>query len=375
VIFWVGLPSSSLLFGDVFRALQPVAGRRPRGRWLAAARPRGELPEPMAYPAWLGPLARGSGILAFAWVELVYHNRDDPSTLACWRSPTPPSQLVGMSLYGIESVVAPRRRLRRLLRALLRSCRRCTGTTARSMRRWLERPDPARPGARTPSAMLAVMIGTTSFDGLSQGDLWAGPDGLGQRLQRSLVDLGFSQQTALEIAFTIGWCDGLLRPGAVRARVRGMLTVGTGHRHRELRRRVRALARADRARLRRGPLLLAAGLQGQAVAYLASDPLGDGSDSSARRARPIDYTVITATGIWYVQVGRAGGSATSRGLDAGPRPRAGRLRPRARRDALAVLDARVMVGFTSWAVAARPRRRSSSLALEAADVVHEAPPR
>jgi hypothetical protein len=41
---------------------------------------------------------------------------------------------------------------------------------------------------------------------------------------------------------------------------------------------------------------------GQATAYLASDPLGDGSNLLGTADATIDYSVISATGIWYVQV-------------------------------------------------------------------------
>jgi hypothetical protein len=42
--------------------------------------------------------------------------------------------------------------------------------------------------------------------------------------------------------------------------------------------------------------------QGQAVAALASDPLGDGSDVLGTASATIDYTWVDANGIWYVQV-------------------------------------------------------------------------
>jgi hypothetical protein len=42
--------------------------------------------------------------------------------------------------------------------------------------------------------------------------------------------------------------------------------------------------------------------QGQATAYLASDPLGRGWDIFGSAASTIDYTVVSANGIWYVQV-------------------------------------------------------------------------
>jgi hypothetical protein len=54
--------------------------------------------------------------------------------------------------------------------------------------------------------------------------------------------------------------------------------------------------------------------QGQATFYLMSDPLGDGSDIFGTADRTIDYGVVGANGIWYVQVaalvlGHAGGLA------------------------------------------------------------------
>jgi hypothetical protein len=43
--------------------------------------------------------------------------------------------------------------------------------------------------------------------------------------------------------------------------------------------------------------------QGQAAAFLASDPLGRGWDVFGTASSTIDYTVVSANGIWYVQVG------------------------------------------------------------------------
>jgi hypothetical protein len=41
---------------------------------------------------------------------------------------------------------------------------------------------------------------------------------------------------------------------------------------------------------------------GQDLARLASDPLGDGSDLFGTALSTIDYGVVSATAIWYVQV-------------------------------------------------------------------------
>jgi hypothetical protein len=42
--------------------------------------------------------------------------------------------------------------------------------------------------------------------------------------------------------------------------------------------------------------------QGEAVVYLVSDPLGNGSDFFGTATVGIDYGLISATAIWYVQV-------------------------------------------------------------------------
>jgi hypothetical protein len=42
---------------------------------------------------------------------------------------------------------------------------------------------------------------------------------------------------------------------------------------------------------------------GQATAFLASDPLGDGSDIFGTADSQVDFSVLTPNSIWYVQVG------------------------------------------------------------------------
>jgi hypothetical protein len=43
--------------------------------------------------------------------------------------------------------------------------------------------------------------------------------------------------------------------------------------------------------------------QGQAIIFLASDPLGDGSNLFGSANHTVDYSVIGATATWYFQVG------------------------------------------------------------------------
>lgn len=43
--------------------------------------------------------------------------------------------------------------------------------------------------------------------------------------------------------------------------------------------------------------------QGPAMGYLVSDPLGHGANLFGTHDATIDYAIVSATGIWYVQVG------------------------------------------------------------------------
>jgi hypothetical protein len=302
VIFWVGIPFASALFGDVFAPFNPWRAIARAVAWVAGRVTPG-LPTPMPYPAWLGRWPAAIGILAFAWVELVYVNRDDPSTLAVLALLYAAVQLVGMSLYGIETwtrradafavyfglfaMLAP---LHWRARTLYR----------RPPLSGAPRLDPV-PGT---VALLCVMIGTTSFDGFSQGDLWTGTNGIAPSLQERFLNLGFSQETALQITFTVGlvlmvgFVGGLYRLG-----VAGMGSIGGGHRPGELAQRfAHSLIPIALAYVVAHYFSLLA-YQGQAMASLLSDPLGDGSDILGTAGSVIDYTVISATGIWYVQVG------------------------------------------------------------------------
>ena len=113
-----------------------------------------------------------------------------------------------------------------------------------------------------------------------------------------------AQETALQIAFTIGLLAMvvLVVAGLYRLGVAGMRTIGGRHRRDELSRRfAHSLVPIALAYVVAHYFSLLA-YQGQAIAYLASDPLGDGSDLFGTAGATIDYTVICATGIWYVQV-------------------------------------------------------------------------
>jgi hypothetical protein len=303
VIFWVAIPFSTLLLGDVFSAFNPWRAVGRASGWLFARARRGsETPAPLAYPAWLGRWPAALGILFFAWVELVYVNRDDPTTLAIMALLYAGTQLVGMSLYGVE----PWTRNADAFAVYFRFF------SMLSPLHWHDRTLYVRPalgGAPRLHAgpgtvpMLCVMIGTVSFDGLSQGALWTGTGAIAPNLQQRFINLGFSGEVALEIAFTIGllFMVGLVS-GVYRLGVLGMHSVRTSHTTEELSRRfVHSLIPISLAYVIAHYFSLLT-YQGQAMAYLVSDPLGNGSNVFGTATATINYNLVGPNGVWYVQV-------------------------------------------------------------------------
>ena len=302
VLFWVGLPFASAVFGDVFAPFNPWRATARLVSWVAGRVAGDKLPAPMAYPAWLGRWPAAVGILAFAWVELVYVNRDDPSILATLALLYAATQLIGMSVYGIATwthradAFAVYFNLFSKLAPL----------------HWRDRTLYRRPplsGAPhldlMPGtfALLCTMIGTTSFDGFSQGQLWTGTNAIAPTLQQRFINLGFSQENALEITFTIGLLFMVCLVGGIyRLGIAGMGSIGGRHQPGELAQKfAHSLIPIALAYVVAHYFSLLA-YQGQAMASLISDPLGDGSDLFGSAASTIDYNVISATGIWYVQV-------------------------------------------------------------------------
>jgi hypothetical protein len=256
----------------------------------------------MAYPPWLGRWPAVIGIFAFAWLELVYANKDVPSTLAVLAVVYAVIQLVGMSLYGIETwsrrgdsfavYFGVLSRLAPLRWAGGRVYRRPPFVGAVGL--------DIVPGT---VPLLAVMIGSTSFDGFSVGSVWVGPDALFTKLENVFTGAGVGIEAAGEFAGTVGLLGMiLLVAGLYHVGIAGMKSLGGGHTTRELAGRfIHTMIPIAAAYVVAHYFSLLA-YQGQALAYLASDPLGTGSDIFGTANASIDYNVVAANVIWYVQV-------------------------------------------------------------------------
>jgi hypothetical protein len=313
VVFWVGVPVASVLFGDVFRALNPW---RSCARACAALvrllrRGRGVTP-PMRYPPWLGLWPASAGIIGFAWLELIYVEKDRPSILAALALAYFLAMLAGMALFGVEEWSSQADGFGvyfNLLSKLSALVRGEDGVV------YLRRPLSGVTNLEIRSgtvAFICIQIGTTTFDGFSNGGIWRNNE---PSLQSLVEGLGFNPTPAQELAYSVGLVFCILLISAVyRIGIVGVQKVSE---------------RYDRPTLTHAfahslvPIAFAYVLahyfslllwQSQAMVYLASDPLGDGSNLLGTASFQIDYHIISYAAIWYVQVaalvsGHVGGLA------------------------------------------------------------------
>jgi hypothetical protein len=308
VIFWVAIPLASALFGDIFRPFSPwravgrLADRLLADRSAGAGARRGGLLG--SYPSSWGRWPAAATLLAFAWVELVLPlpGKDNPQLLAILMLVYAGVQLAGMAAFGVESwndradgfgvyfglmarlsPLSWRDRELRLRAPLSGLC---------DLEPW--------PGT---AAVLFVLIGSTSFDGFSNGEVWAQ---FAPSLESDVGHLGIGLTGALEIVGTVG----LIFSVAV---VAGLYNLGIYGMRSALRDITAEDHRALSLAFLHTLVPIAFGymlahyfslliLQGQAIGYLVSDPLGRGSDLFGTSNLLVNYNLISFAVIWYVQI-------------------------------------------------------------------------
>jgi hypothetical protein len=313
VVFWVGTPVASVLLGDVFRAFSPwrTCARVLRA-FVRLLRRDGTGGPPLRYPAWLGMWPAIAGLVGFAWLELVYVERDRPSTLAALALGYFLVMVAGMALFGVEEWGGAADGFGVYFKLLAKLSAVVRGRDgALQLRRPLSGITDLEIRSGTVT-LICTLIGTTTFDGFSNGGIWRNDE---PSLQSLFTDLGLGQTAAQELAYSVGLVLCILLIAAVyRIGILGVHSVST---------------RYDRAELTRAfahtlvPIAFAYVVahyfslliwQSQAMAYLISDPLGNGANLFGTSGYQIDYHVISYAGIWYVQVaalitGHVGGLA------------------------------------------------------------------
>jgi hypothetical protein len=299
VHFWVGMVVASVLLGDVFAAFNPWRAVGRASGWVvhrvAGARPLQPRPYPPSWGRWPAAL----GILAFAWLELVYIHKADPPTLAVLALAYFALQLAAMAIFGVETWSSRGD----AFGVYFNLYSRLAPLVRRDGALWRRIPlsgAPPYPVMAGTVALLAVAIGSTTFDGFSNGPVWAS---INRHLQSFFADLGAGLNGRVELAATVGLLGCVLVVASFyRLGIRGMRTAGEGHAAREL---------ADRFVHTLIPIAFAYALahyfslvvfQGQAGYLLASDPFGRGWNLFGTAGQQINYRAVSTATIAIVQV-------------------------------------------------------------------------
>ena len=308
VTAWLGLVVLERAVRRRVPSLQPVAGDRPRGgrrlsSWWRASRRR----PPFDYPERFGRWPAALGIVAFAWLELVYGQGGfqtvglTPHTIAVAAIAYSIYTFVAMGLFGREAWLARGE----TFSVYFGMFSRLAGLEVREgtlgIRRMLSATTNWVAEAPGSIALVLISIGVTTFDGAGEGTLadpvrtvagWFGDIGLGEVAATRISNSIF-------LAITLAFVAGLFWAG-----IYGMHTV-----------RTRLSTQAPGRLFAHAFIPIALAylsahyfslfvFQEQAqFTFLLSDPLGDGSDLFGTAASGIDYTTISSNAIWYVQVG------------------------------------------------------------------------
>jgi hypothetical protein len=300
------LPLLSVFLGDVFRPFNPwrAAGRLfGRGFALLAGQP----PKHLAYPEKLGRWPAAIGLIAVVWLEVVYGASGgvavglDPHAAGVAALIYSAYALAMMALFGVE-----------------RWCR--TGEVfsvyfGMFSQLGIFGVEGGRLGRRRPlsaatrwatvpgsTAVVIASIATTSFDGGSEGAF----KGAVEKVFGWVKDVGLEPTAALRITDTIFIALCFAGVGLVYLLgVRGMRTVHGAPPLAKLRPGfAHTLIPIAFAYLVAHYFSLFVFQEQAQFTYLLSDPLGTTTtDLFGTVSGSVDYRVISAIAIWYVQVG------------------------------------------------------------------------
>jgi hypothetical protein len=299
ITFWVGMAFASALFGGVFRAFSPWRAIGRATGWAVTRARGGRAPAHRPYPEFLGRWPAAFGLLVFNRIELCSGWGDLPERIATATILYTAVTLTAQAVYGVESwsrfgeAFAVYFGLYSRL-SVFETRDRVVGL--RPPLAGLPRLDPV-PGT---VAVVTVMIGTVTFDGLSQGPLWKD---LAAWLNDGLLGLGLPPETSLVLVATIGLLLGVaIVSGFYTLGIEGARSVGGDLDVEHLRRAfIHTLVPIALVYVVAHYLTFFL-FEGQAIRYLASDPFGQGWNLFGSASSSIDYSLISQTGAWYAQV-------------------------------------------------------------------------
>jgi len=306
VTAWLGFPVFSVVFGDVFRPFNPwrAVGRVAGSAFAALA---GQRPAHLRYPERLGRWPAAVGLIAVVWLEIVYGASGgvavglDPHAAALAAVLYSVYTLAMMALFGVEQWC----RTGEIFSVYFGMFGRLGSFSAKDGRLGVRRPFAAAttwatvPGS---AAVVIASIATTSFDGAQEGAF----KGALESTFNHLVDAGLGLTAALRTTDTIFILLTFAGVALVYLiGVRGMAGVPGAPSFEKLRSGfAHTLIPIAFAYLVAHYFSLFVFQEQAQFTYLLSDPLGTGTtDLFGTASSGIDFQLLSANAIWYVQVG------------------------------------------------------------------------
>jgi hypothetical protein len=306
VTVWLGFPLFSVFLGDVFRPFNPwrAVGRVVGTGFTALA---GRRPGRLCYPEKLGRWPAAVGLIAVVWLEIVYGAGGgvavglSPHAAAVAALVYSGYTLAMMALFGVEQWC----RTGEVFSVYFGMFGRLGCFDVEGGRLGVRRPlSSATKWATVPGSVAVVVasIATTSFDGAQEGAFKNAMESTFERL----VDAGLGLTSALRFTDTLFILLCFAGVGLVYLiGVRGMASVPGAPPLRKLRDGfAHTLIPIAFAYLVAHYFSLYVFQEQAQFTYLLSDPLGTGTtDLFGTASSGIDFQLLSANAIWYVQVG------------------------------------------------------------------------
>jgi hypothetical protein len=297
VVFWLGIPLLSVLFGNVWRVLSPWRAIADAAVWVLERGGREARPVLVLPERW-GRFPAAGALFAFVALELASVRPGYPRTLAIGIALYTYWALAGMAVYGRE----PWTRGGEGFAVAFGLLARIAPFAAREGRAVVRWPFTGLAGAdRTRGALLfvAVMLGSTSFDGFSRTSAWQ--DVIGRvrgELAGSAQRVGDLATTGVNLAGLAAFVAAvaltyLAAVSLARALVHAPRSLVPDF--------VRSLVPVAAAYLVAHYFSLFV-IQGQFIVPLISDPFGRGWNLLGTADLAPDLGVLSPQAVWYVQV-------------------------------------------------------------------------
>ena len=297
VIFWLGIPLLSVLFGNVWSALSPWRAIADAAVWVLELGGREARPVLEWSGRW-GRYPAAAALFAFVALELTNVRPAYPRTLAIAVALYTYWALAGMAVYGRDPWTKGGEGFA-VAFGLLARIAPFAAHDGRVVLRW---PFTGLAGDdRTPGTLVfvAVMLGSTSFDGFSRSSTW---QDLISNVRANLAD---SAQRTVDLATTFVNLGGLvLFVVVVLATYLAAVAL------------MERIGHVDRSLVPDFvlPLVPIAAaymvahyfsyflIQGQFIISLASDPFGKGWDLFGTADFAPNLVIVAPNTVWYVQV-------------------------------------------------------------------------